>query len=137
MTDKTRKAAYYSVEVPHTTGQGTKILSALKEAGVNLLAFNGFPLAGGKAQLDFVPENPDAFVKAMKGQDAKLSEKKNVFLVQGDDRPGAALDVVSKLSAQGISIVASQAVGAGDGRWGMILWVGPADQAKASKALGV
>jgi|SRR5262245_42848588 len=137
MTDKIRKTPYYCVEVPHTSGQGTKILSALKEAGVNLLAFSGFPLGGGKAQLDFLPENPDAFVKAMKAQDVKLSEKKNAFLIQGDDHVGAAADIVGKLASQGISITASQAVTAGEERWGMILWVTPADYAKASKALGV
>ena len=137
MPDKVRKTTYYCIEVPHTTGQGAKVLSALKEAGVNLLAFSGFPIGGGKAQLDFVPENPDAFLQAMKGQDVKLSEKKNAFLIQGEDRPGAALEILGKLGAQGISITASQAVTAGERRWGMILWVTPADHAKASKALGV
>jgi hypothetical protein len=141
MPDKIRKAPYYCIEVPHTSGQGAKILSALKEAGVNLLAFSGFPLggggSGGRAQLDFVPENPDAFVQAMKAQDVKLSEKKNAFLVQGDDRPGAAVEILGKLGAQGISVTAAQAVTAGERRWGMILWVSPTDYAKASKALGV
>ncbi len=137
MPDKVRKAAYYVVEVPHQAGQGAKILSALKEAKVNLLAFNGFPIAGGKAQLDFVPENPDAFIAAMKGQDVKLSEQKNAFLIQGDDRAGAAAEILGKLAIQGISVTAGQAVAAGAGRWGMILWVSPADYTKASKALGV
>ena len=137
MTDKVRKIPYYCVEVPHTAGQGTKLLSALKEAGVNLLAFSGFPSVGGKAQLDFVPENTDAFVKVMKAQDVKLSEKKNALLIQGDDRAGAVVDVLGKLAAQNISVTAGQAVSAGEKRWGMILWVSPADYAKASKALGV
>ena len=137
MPDKIRKAVYYNVEVPDKPGQGAKILSALKEAGVNLLAYNGFPIPGGKAQLDFVPENPDAFVAAMRGQDVKLSEQKNAFLVQGDDRVGALADVLGKLSSQGINLTAGQAVAAGTGRWGMVLWVAPADFAKASKVLGI
>jgi len=137
MPDKIRKVTYYDVEVPHTAGQGAKILSALKEAGVNLLAFSGFPTAGGKAQLDFVPENAESFVKAMKGRDIQLSGPKNAFLIQGEDRVGALADTLAKLSALGISITASQAIGAGEKRWAMILWVSAGDYAKASKALGV
>ena len=137
MPDKIRKAVYYKLEVPHKAGQGARILSALKEAGVNLIAFSGFPISSDKAQLDFLPENADAFLKVMKGLDVKPSEPKNCFLIQGDDRAGAASELLSKLSAQGISVIASQAVSAGERRWGMILWVSPADQAKAGKALGV
>jgi hypothetical protein len=137
MPDKIRKAVYYKLEVAHKAGQGARILSALKEAGVNLLAFSGFPISSDKAQLDFVPENADAFLKAMKGLDVKFSEQKNCFLIQGDDRAGAASELLSKLSAQGISVIAGQAVSAGERRWGMILWVSPADHAKAGKALGV
>jgi hypothetical protein len=137
MADKIRKVPYYVVEVPHAAGQGAKILTALKEADVNLLAFSGFPTAGGKAQLDFVPESSEAFMKAMKARDIKISEPKNAFLIQGDDRTGALADVLAKLSSQNISITASQAISAGEKRWGMILWVSPADYGKAGKALGV
>jgi len=35
-------------------GQGAEILGQLAEAGVNLVAFSGFPIGGGKVQLDFV-----------------------------------------------------------------------------------
>jgi len=136
MSDKVRTAVYYKVEVPHKAGQGARLLSALKEAGVNLLAFNGFPISPDKGQLDFVPENPDAFVKAMKGLDVKLGEPKSCFLIQGDDRVGALSETLSKLATQGITVVAGQAVSAGEHRFGMILWVNPADQAKTAKALG-
>ena len=137
MTDSIRKVSYYAVEVPHAAGQGTKILSALKEAGVNLLVFSGFPTTAGRAQLDFVPENATAFEKALQGRDVKLDGRKDAFLIQGDDRPGATFDVLGKLSSQGISITAAQAVSAGNKRWGMVVWVSPSDYAKASKALGV
>jgi len=31
-------------------GQGTKVLDAIRKAGINLLAFSGFPVGKGKAQ---------------------------------------------------------------------------------------
>lgn len=137
MHDRVLKVAYFTVEIPHRPGEGAKILAALREARVNLLAFSGFPLSPDQAQLDFLPENPAAFSAAMKGQDVKVSEPKNAFLIQGDDRVGAVFDVLGKLANQGISVTASQALSAGAGRWSMILWVPPPDHAKASRALGV
>jgi len=61
---------------------------------------------------------------------------KSAFLIQGDDRLGAVADSLGKLAAQKIDVVAAQAVAAGSKRWGMILWVKPADFERASKALG-
>jgi len=137
MTEQVRRVAYYYVEVPDEAGQGTKILSALKEAGVNLLAFSGFPLGGGRSQLDFLPEDPEAFLRVMREQDFELSDKKEAFLVEGDDRVGALAEVVAMLASQGISIRSGQSISTGDRRWGMILWVSPENYQRARKALGV
>ena len=137
MADTIRKATYCYAEVPDNPGEGARILSALKEAGVNLLAFSGFPIPGGKAQLDFLPEDPEAFAKAASGLDLKFSERKNAFLIQGDDRVGAAFGTLAKLSEQGINVVSNHGVVSGQGRWGMILWVNPVDYERTSKVLGV
>ena len=57
MSDSLRKVDYFYVMMPNTSGQGAKILSALAEEGVNLLAFSGFP-SGRRAQLDLLPRAP-------------------------------------------------------------------------------
>ena len=88
------------------------------------------------AQLDLVPEDPEAFTRATAGLDMDFSERKNVFLVQGDDRVGAAAETHGKLANEGINIVASQAMAAGSGRFGMILWVKPEDYERAAEILG-
>ncbi len=137
MADSIRKVDYFYVEVPDKPGEGVRILEGLKKAGVNMLAYCGFPATGGRSQLDFVPENTEAFRKATAGLGLKLSDRKQAFLVQGSDRVGACADIYAKLSAQGINITASQATTAGSGRWGMILWVKAADFEKAARALGV
>jgi hypothetical protein len=43
---------------------------------------------------------------------------------------------LQKLGDAGINVTAADAVSAGRGRYGMILWVKPRDYARAAKALG-
>lgn len=135
MTDSVRKADYFYVEVANQAGAGAMYLEALRDAGVNLLAFTGFP-AGRKAQIDFVPEDTAAFRAAAKKNKWKLSARKTVFLVQGDDRLGAIHEVIGKLAAAKISMTALDAVTAGSGRYGAMFWVKPRDVAKAARILG-
>jgi len=137
MADSIRQVDYFYVEVPDKSGEGTRLLASLKKARVNMLAFCGFPIAGGKAQIDMVPENSEAFLKVASQLGQKVSDRKRAFLIQGEDRVGAVSDIIEKLSAEGINIVGAQGLCAGTGRWGMILWVKPADYQRASKALGV
>jgi hypothetical protein len=135
MTDMVSRVEYFYVQVPDKPGEGARALRALKDAGVNLLAFSGFP-EGRKAQLDFVPEDPKAFRQAAKLAGWKVVGPKRAFLVQGDDRVGVVADTVGKLADAGINIVAVDAVCAGGGRFGAILWVAPRDVSRAAKVLG-
>ena len=130
-----RKVDYFYITAPNRSGEGAKVLAALRDAGINLLAFSGFP-RGQKAQIDFIPENAGAFKAAAKKIGLKLSAKKTGFLIQGEDQPGAVAGVVEKLSAANINVTAMDAVAAGEGRYGAILWVKPPYVGKAAKALG-
>jgi hypothetical protein len=117
--------------------EGQRILSALKGSGVNLLAYLGFPLGGGQSQIDLVPEDPDALKEAAARASITLSEAKRAFLVQGGDRVGAVADTTAKLAEANINVTAAAATGAGSERYGMILWVAPADYENAAGVLGV
>jgi hypothetical protein len=136
MADTVRSVEYYYVTIPDAPGEGQRILSALKESGVNLLAFLGFPLGGGQSQIDLVPENPQALKEAAEQAGVTLSEAKRAFLIQGDDRLGAVADTTAKLSEANINLTAAAATGAGSGRFGMILWVAAGDYERAAEALG-
>ncbi|MBM4146832.1 MAG: hypothetical protein FJ240_11280 [Nitrospira sp.] len=135
MADIVRKVAYFAMDVPNRPGEGARVLEALANAGVNLLAFSGFP-NGGKAQLDFIPENVIVFKKAVKDAKIKTRPQKFGFLVQGQDRKGAVADVLKTLSEKKINVTAIDAVSAGRGRYAAILWVNPKDVNRAAKALG-
>jgi hypothetical protein len=136
MADTVRGVEYYYVTVPDEPGEGQRILSALKDSGVNLLAFLGFPLGGGRSQIDLVPEEPQQLRDAAAQAGVALSEAKRAFLVQGDDRVGAVAETLAKLAEANINLTAAAATGAGSGRYGMILWVAPADYDRAADALG-
>ncbi len=134
MADLIRKVVYYKTEVPNKSGEGARILGALKAGGVNLLAFSGFP-SGRRAQMDFIPEDEARFKKAAKTAGLKLSTKKTGFLVQGNDRVGAVSEILTKVAEAKINITAMDAIVAGGGRYGVIFWVKPDDLRKTAKVL--
>jgi hypothetical protein len=136
MAETIRQVDYYYAMSPNKPGEACRILDGLKAAGVNLLAFSGFP-NGRRSQLDFIPENPAAFLQAARKAKLKLSPRKSGFLIQGDDRVGVLCDLLAKLAAARINVTAVDADCAGAGRFGTILWVKPPDRKRAAKALGV
>ena len=50
MADTVRRVDYFSVTVPDAPGEGDRILSTLRDRSVNLLAYLGFPLEGGRGR---------------------------------------------------------------------------------------
>jgi len=135
MADSIRRRDYYYVMVSNKPGQGAKVVAGLAGAGVNLLAFSGFPQGKG-AQVVFVPEKSKAFRKAARKLKLKVSKKQTAFLIQGVDRVGALTREFSRLAAARINVTAIDAVAAGKGRFGAILWVKQKNVKKAAKALG-
>ncbi|MGD2216474.1 MAG: hypothetical protein PVJ64_06945 [Gemmatimonadales bacterium] len=135
MADRVKKVNYVYVTVPNRAGQGAKVLGELREEGVNLLAYSGFPGKGGKAQLDMIPENMTELRRVAKKKGWRLSKPKKGFLVQGSDTVGAVHRHIDKLASKKINITAADAVAAGKKRYGMILWVKPKDYSRAARVL--
>jgi hypothetical protein len=135
MPDTIRKVDYYYTTTADKPGEGARVLGALRDAGVNLLAFHAFPSAR-RTQLDFVPRDGAAFVAAAKAAKIKLSKPKTVFLFEGDDRIGAMAAILGKLAGAKINATASEAVCTSGGRFAGLLWVKPKDVAKGAGALG-
>ena len=129
-----RRADYYKMKVSQRPCAGAKLLGAMKAAGVNLLAFTGFP-SGGGAQVDFIPENSAKFRQLASKAGLRVSKRKTVFLVRGSDRVGALTGVLGKLAAKKINLVALSAITAGNGRYGMIFWVKPKDIGRTARLL--
>jgi len=135
MADSVRKVQYVYVMVPNRPGQGARMLMELKDAGVDLVAYSGFPGKKG-SQIDLVTYDMTGLKRVARQNGWKLSKMKKGFVVNGPDRIGAVHRHLAKLTEKKINVVAANAVAAGKGRYGMTLWVKPKDYAKAARALG-
>jgi hypothetical protein len=121
------------MEVRNKVGEGAKVLQTLRDAGVNLIAFSGFP-SGRRAQLDFFPADTAAFKAVARANRWKLVGPRRGFLVQGDDRIGAVADLIGRLSGADVNVIAVDAVSV-DERYGALCWVAQRDVRKAAKIL--
>ena len=135
MAETIRIVDYFYTEVPDKPGEAARILGQLRDAGVYLLVFSGFP-KGRKAQLDFVAPDAAAFKAAAKKAKLKLVGPKKAFVIYGDDRVGVGAELLGKLAAAKVNVTATQAIVAGADRFGMVLWVKARDVKKAAKVLG-
>ncbi len=131
---RAQKVSYFAMQIPNRPGEAARILAGLAKVGVNLLAFTGFP-SGRSSQVDFVPADPETFQAVARGMKLKLRGKKTGFLVRGGDRRGAIARVMARLARAKINVTAVDAVGAGGGRFGAILWVKQKDVSRAARAL--
>lgn len=134
MADTVQRVEYFYVQVPNRAGEGARYLSALGEAGINLLAFTGFPEGRG-SQLDFVPSDPAAFRAFARRAKWKITGPKRAFLISGEDRVGVVAEMHARLAAARINVTAIDAICAGGGRYGAILWVAARDYQRAAARL--
>jgi len=135
MPDIVKRVQYFYTEVADKPGEGARLLTMLKDAGVHLLAYSGFP-KGRRAQIDFIPADVAAFRIAARKAKLTLVGPKTGFLIQGEDRPGVLAEIIAKLAAAKINVTACDAAAAGERRYGAILWVKAQDVPRAARVLG-
>ena len=136
MADEIKVVEYHMGTVPNKVGEGARVLEGLKNAGINLLGFLGYPKSARVTELVAVVEEKTKGVAAiMKKAGVTPTSKGKGLLLTGDDRPGAVAEWVVKISAAGINIVSLHAVCAGAGRYGALIAVASLDLKKANKAL--
>jgi hypothetical protein len=135
MAQRVETASYFRVMLPQRPGQGAKLLGAIADAGVDLRAVHAFP-AGRQVQVDLVPADVSAFRRAARRAGLRLGAPKRCFLVTGDDRVGAVARLMKRLGDARVNVTATTALSARRGRFASILWVKPAAQRRAARALG-
>ena len=79
MADSVRKVRYGYVMVPNRPGQAARMLQELKNEGVDLVAFSGFPGKKG-AQVDLVTHDMTGLKRVARRNGWKLSAAKKGFL---------------------------------------------------------
>lgn len=135
MADKARRVDYFTIDIPDQPGEAFKVLSKIKESGVNLESVTGFPTGGGKGQLSVVPEKADKFASAAKAAGLPVGAAKKALFVEGSDRTGATAEILKRLLDAKLNVTAFNAASS-RGKFGMILWFKPETFEAAAKALG-
>lgn len=135
MADRVRMLDYFYIVTPDKPGEGARVLTHLRDAGVYLTAIQAFP-SGRRAQIDFMPSNVAAFKAAARKAGWKVVGPKKAFAIEGPDRTGAMVNHFAKLGKAKINVTAASALAAGAGRFGAVVWVKPRDVRRAARVLG-
>ncbi len=137
MADKIRQVSFYIGSVPNKVGEGARFLNAIKEGGVNLTGFLGYPKSARKSEVVvIVDEKAPNLGPIAKKAGVALGKKQKGFLATGEDRPGVGAELMGKMAAKGINVVSLHALCGGPGTYGALIVVPAADFRKAAKALG-
>ena len=137
MGTRIRRVDYFYAMVKDEPGEAYRMLTRLASGEVNLLAFKAIPLGAGTTQLVLFPDSVERLAHVAERIGIVLTGPHRAFLVQGDDRLGALIDVHAKLSQARVNVYASDGVTDGQGGYGYVLYVRPEDYESAAGLLNV
>ncbi len=135
MTTEVRRVDYFYCHVRSHPGEDARLLSALADEGVNLLAFTAIPMGVGQTQLVFFPEQPDALLRAAEGEGCTVDGPHAALLVRGDDEVGALAALHRRLADAGVHLSASVGVADGRGGYSAVMYLSARDAERAVHAL--
>ena len=118
-----RPSEYFYVNARDELGVAYRVLSALAERGVNLLAFTAVPSGEHHAQFALFPEDPSQFIAETRLAQIEVEGPHYALLVQGDDELGGLARVHERLFRAGVDVYASSGVSDGRGTFGYIVYV--------------
>lgn len=128
-------ADYYHAMVKDRPGAAYELLSQLAESGVSLMAFNAIPMGSDHTQLVLFPVSSSRLAKAAEDSGVALTGPRHAFIIRGDDKLGALVEIHRKLYDANINVYASGGVTADCGRFGYVLYVREEDFEHAAGVL--
>lgn len=135
MAYQIRRAQYFYATVNDQPGEALKLLTALADVGIRLMAFNMLPVGPAHTQVTLFPEDPSRLTSEAARTGLTLDGPHPALLVQGDDELGALVDLHASIADAGVNVYASAGVTDGKGRFGYVVYVKPEDFARASEAV--
>jgi hypothetical protein len=137
MTTETLQVDYQYVILDDEPSAAAAALATLCAEGVDLIGFSEFPHGPGKAQLDLIALDGRSLARKAADMGLTISRVKTGFLIRGEGTPGPPVaDMLHRLAGANLHVTSLQAVAAGAGRFGALLWVKAQDVEEAAKILG-
>jgi hypothetical protein len=128
---------YHYVILDDGPSAAAAALAILAGEGIKLMGFSEFPHGPGKTQLNLIAHDSRALAKTASDMGLTVSREKTGFMISGDGTPASEVaSVLERLAGAHINVVSLQAVSAGAGRFGAMLWVKAPDVEEAAKVLG-
>ena len=135
MAYQIRQVEYFHTAVPDRPGEAFRFLSALADAGMNLLAFTAIPVGIFQTQLTIFPDDPGRLQVESTRQGLDLDGPHGALLVRGEDVPGALVEVHERLYDAGVNVYAASGVAGADGWYGYVIYLRPEEMDRATEAL--
>ena len=129
-----RKIDYFTTVVRDRPGEAYRILGALAERGVNLLAFTAVPIGPDHTQLTFFPEESGHLIRETAAAGLALTGPFSALIVMGDDALGALANVHERLFEADVNVYASYGLSNGSKCYGYLIYVKPESIGRALKA---
>ena len=137
MAHEIRRVEYFYTTVEDRPGEALQFLSTLADLGVSMLAFTAIPVGLMQTQLTIFPDDAARLRDQGRKSGFGLDGPHPALLVQGEDVPGAIVEIHETLFRAGINVYASTGVTGGRGSYGYIIYVRPEDFDQACEAIGV
>lgn len=137
MAHEIRRVEYFYTTVQDRPGEALRFLSTLEDLGLNMLAFTAIPVGIMQTQLTIFPDEPARLRDQGQKSGFSLDGPHHALLVQGEDVPGAIVEIHEALYRARINVYASTGVTGGRGSYGYILYVRPEEFETACEAVGV
>ncbi|MFP4249299.1 MAG: hypothetical protein ACLFU7_06550 [Armatimonadota bacterium] len=128
-----RRVTAAVMQVEDEAGALHRVLSVLRDAGINMLAIASQRRRG--TALMAIPENLNTVRELAADQGVHLTTRQ-VFLIEGDDKVGALCDITRDIADAGINIEDVAALSAAS-RYAAVITFADADLEAASEALGL
>ena len=123
-----------SLDIEDAPGSLQKLLAQIADADIDLECMTAFSTGQGKGQICLNSRDAQALANFAQGAGLSLSEAAG-FIIDGNDKVGAAAEALKGLADAGINGVAAAALACA-GQYHMIVIVAAADGDAAQAALG-
>lgn len=129
------KIDYYNITIDGQITSASKLLSTIVDAGVDFHAFKAIPIKPNQTQFTLFAKDTSQMTEGAKRSGLNLDGPYAALLIKGDEKTGALADIYKKLSRAGIQVEEACGIADINAGYGVILYLGAEDCARALTVL--